>query len=251
MAELAALLNGGAVIEQLPPRRPLAAPGRPPAATAEANPGVKPARARKYTIGGNRGKARSGARGALRLNVMNPRPADDRTSQQWDEVTLAAARSAKDHRSLMLENFKVNAPGSPDSVDEGVSANPAPSALERAGDPIEEEKKDSETAKRETHAPPDNAIYRAKMLELINANVNAILDYAHRLAQVRSPADFVELSTSHACRHFDLVIRHLFALAALYRSLPPCEAAKEGAPSDRGDNALGAHEGRTTFKSFA
>ena len=48
--------------------------------------------------------------------------------------------------------------------------------------------------------------YRTKALELINANLNATLEYAWRLANVKSPAEFVELSTKHACGHFKFIM---------------------------------------------
>ena len=46
-------------------------------------------------------------------------------------------------------------------------------------------------------------------VELINANVNATLEYARRLANVRSPAEFIELSTNHARKHFELIMAHV------------------------------------------
>jgi hypothetical protein len=56
---------------------------------------------------------------------------------------------------------------------------------------------------------------RAKALEIVNANVNATLDYARELAQVRSPTEFIALSTSHARRRFELMMTHATALGAL------------------------------------
>jgi phasin protein len=56
---------------------------------------------------------------------------------------------------------------------------------------------------------------RAKALEIVNANVNATLDYARELAQVKSPAAFIALSTSHAQRRFELMMTHAAALGAL------------------------------------
>ena len=52
-------------------------------------------------------------------------------------------------------------------------------------------------------------------VELINANVNATLDYAQRLGAVKSAAEFIELSTSHAHRHLELIMKHAAGLTAL------------------------------------
>jgi Phasin protein len=56
---------------------------------------------------------------------------------------------------------------------------------------------------------------RAKALEIVNANVNATLDYARELAQVRSPTEFIALSTSHARRRIELMMTHAAAFGAL------------------------------------
>ena len=61
--------------------------------------------------------------------------------------------------------------------------------------------------------------YRAKAFELMTANVNATLEYARLLASVKSPAEFIELTTDHARKHFELIMTHATALGALSRSL--------------------------------
>jgi hypothetical protein len=61
--------------------------------------------------------------------------------------------------------------------------------------------------------------YHAKAVNLMNANVNATVYYARRLAEVRSPAEFMALSTKHACRHFELIMTHAaaFGISSLLR----------------------------------
>ena len=54
--------------------------------------------------------------------------------------------------------------------------------------------------------------YRANAVDLVNANVNATLDYARRLADVRSPAEFIAVSAGHAHRLFELMMRHTVAM---------------------------------------
>jgi len=58
---------------------------------------------------------------------------------------------------------------------------------------------------------------RAKALEIVNANVNATLDYARELATVRSPADFIALSTGHARRSLELMMTQAATFGALSR----------------------------------
>ncbi len=65
--------------------------------------------------------------------------------------------------------------------------------------------------------------YRAKAVALINANVNATLDYAQRLGNVTSPAEFIELSTNHAHKHFELIMKHAAAFMAFSCTSPTNE----------------------------
>jgi len=176
MAEFAALLESGAVVEKLPP---------PAAVTAR------------------------------RLQV-----ADDRTLQQLDDVTLAAAKSAKDYRAWMLEDLKNggSAPPAP------ASAGPAPGLAElKADQPREQEAdRDTPTLEPQLSGDPGTAdVYRAKAVELINANVNATLNYAQQLGTVKSAAEFIELSTSHAHRHLEVIMKHAAGLTALSGTPPP------------------------------
>jgi hypothetical protein len=70
--------------------------------------------------------------------------------------------------------------------------------------------------------------YHAKAVKLINANVNATIDYAWRLAEVRSPAEFIALSTKHAFRHFELIMTRAAAFGISSLSWP-------AAPNSRDD----------------
>jgi hypothetical protein len=61
--------------------------------------------------------------------------------------------------------------------------------------------------------------YRAKAFELMTANVNANLEYANKLRKLRTPFEFIELSTIHARKQFELIMSQTAALWALSRSL--------------------------------
>ena len=132
-----------------------------------------------------------------------------------DEVTLAAAKSARDYRTSMLENLKVNIAAAPDCANGLASANPPPGLDGMAAGQPREREADSPTLERQLPvATPPAEDYRAKAVELINANVNATLDYAQRLGNVTSPAEFIELSTNHAHKHFELIMKHAAAFMA-------------------------------------
>jgi len=229
LAELAAMLASGAVVEKLPARQPVASTPRGPATAADDNAGVMPARGRQGMINGqvNEAPGASAAPVLLNTNRMGSRLDEDRTSQQLDEATLAAARSARHYRSSMLEDLKVHIITAPKDGSGVARPNPAP---EPAGQPREQEKT-SVPPKLERPLPAARADaqnfaadhrakdFQTKACELINANLNAGLEYARLLANARSPFELVELSTNHAREHYELIIKHVAALAALSRSM--------------------------------
>jgi hypothetical protein len=68
--------------------------------------------------------------------------------------------------------------------------------------------------------------YRAKAFELMIANVKGNLEYANKLRKLRTPFDFIELSTTHARKQFELIMSHTAALGALSRSLTMANAER-------------------------
>ncbi len=164
----------------------------------------------------------------LDKNLNGPGLEDDRM-QQLDDVTSAAAKAARDYRSWMLQHMKVNINAALDYANGLASASLPPDfAGPAAGRPREQEK-NSGTSKleRQLSAPAKAAEeYRAKAFELMTANVNATLEYAERLANVRSPAEFIELSTNHARKHFELIMTHTAAFGALSQSLTTTNAER-------------------------
>jgi hypothetical protein len=169
---------------------------------------------------------------------------DERTLQQLDEVTLAAAKAARDYCTSMLENLKVSIAAAPDCANELASANLPPGFAGMAAAQPREREADSPTLEPQlpVATPPAEDYsaenyraenyraenyrakdYRAKAVELINANVNATLDYAQRLGNVTSAAEFIELSTNHAYKHFELIMTHAAALMAFSCTSPTNE----------------------------
>ena len=57
--------------------------------------------------------------------------------------------------------------------------------------------------------------YNAKVIEFANANTEAAFAFAQKLFSVKSPADFIELSTEHSRRQFETLTEQTKELAAL------------------------------------
>ena len=162
----------------------------------------------------------TGLRRPVDLGGPGLKDEDDRELQLLEEVTLAAVKAAKDCRSRMLDDAKVSVGAPKDDANRVISANPAPDIGETA-DQTPEPEKYSGVAEPERQLPTAaEAIdqYQSKALELLNANVNATLDYARRLADVRSPVEFIAVSTRHACRLFEL---HTTAIGVLSLAAAP------------------------------
>ena len=208
MAELAASLESGTVVEKLPSQQAI--------------------------INGQTNVAQGAAERVPQSNNHNGSGLEDeRTLQQLDEVTLAAAKSASDYRTSMLENLKVNIAAAADCANGLASANLPPGFVGMAAGQPREREADNDTERQLPAATPPAQDYRAKdyrakdyranAVALINANVNATLDYAQRLGNVTSPAEFIELSTNHAHKHFELIMKHAAAFMAFSCTSPTNE----------------------------
>ena len=103
MAAFAALLEGGGVVEKLPLLEAIAAASRLAATTPNEDPNG------------------SGSQ-------------DDGSLRRLDEVTLAAAESAKDYRAGMLENLKVNVNAAPADANGLAGAKLPTGVAERTAD---------------------------------------------------------------------------------------------------------------------
>jgi len=60
------------------------------------------------------------------------------------------------------------------------------------------------------------AEFHHRWIEMVRANTNNTLDFAHQVLRVESPAAFVEVSTEHARKQFETLgdqARHLTAMA--------------------------------------
>jgi hypothetical protein len=149
---------------------------------------------------------------------------DDPLLRQFEDMTLVAADAAKDYRFLMLEHLKVNMAAALSCVN-GFTANPqTPSAAQ------------SDVSERETNPHPRSVQevaptregadeYRAKAFELMTAHMNTTLEYAQRLAHVKTASELVELTTSQARKQFDLIVQQTSEFGSIAQRLAPHDIA--------------------------
>jgi phasin len=72
--------------------------------------------------------------------------------------------------------------------------------------------------------------YNNKVIEFAQANTVAAFDFAQKLSGVKSPSDFMELSTEHSREQFETLTEHTKELAALAQkvTLATAEPLKTG-----------------------
>jgi phasin len=73
--------------------------------------------------------------------------------------------------------------------------------------------------------------YNNKVIEFAQANTKAALDFVQKLSGVKSPSDFIELSTDHSRKQFETLTEQTKELAALAQkvTLATVEPLKTGA----------------------
>jgi hypothetical protein len=72
--------------------------------------------------------------------------------------------------------------------------------------------------------------YNTKVIEFANANTEAAFAFAQKLSGVKSPTEFIELSTDHSSKQFETLTEQTKELAALAQNvtLAAAEALKTG-----------------------
>jgi phasin len=77
-----------------------------------------------------------------------------------------------------------------------------------------------------TTAAHDTTDYNRKIIEIANTNAHAAFDYASELLGVKSPSEFIELSTAHARKQFEAMTAQTKELTELAQKVTTEIAAK-------------------------
>ena len=162
--------------------------------------------------------------------IQLPHPADVLTlsaravSNSADGTTDAAVGAVEDHGAPVRQNLKDCVSASPGDVKDVASPElPSGPALEPA---TQEANRSHGAASAEKTIPAATiattiADYQAKAFGLTEANMNAALDYAQQLVNLRSACDFVRLSSTHARVQIELMIKQSGELRSLVMDLTP------------------------------
>ena len=74
--------------------------------------------------------------------------------------------------------------------------------------------------------------FNVKMIDMMQANAEAVFDFARQLATAKQPSDMVELWTAHAKKQFETLTEQTKELSALGQQI----ASESGEPITRGVN---------------
>jgi Phasin protein len=135
--------------------------------------------------------------------------------------------------STYEENAGVNINSSVDYANALAKASVPLNVSSEAADQPREQEVESEMPQQGRLLVTAEQEYRAKAFELMTANVKANLDYANKLGKLRTPLEFIELSTTHAQKQFELIMSQTAALGALSRSLTMASAERMSADVER------------------
>jgi Phasin protein len=173
---------------------------------------------------------------------QSERPAKPRRPMRRSMAELAASLQSATAETSPLERPLAMQQGSPATApgeNAGVAINtsldnaslPLSFSSETAGHPREQE--------IETGTPQQGPQllataaaaqeYRAKAFKLMTANVRANLEYVLKLTRLTTPFEFIELSTTHATKQFELMMSQTAALGALSQSLTMANAQRMAA----------------------
>ena len=75
--------------------------------------------------------------------------------------------------------------------------------------------------------------YNLKMLDMAQANVEAVFEVARQLATAKTPADMIELCTAHAHKQFELLSEQTNELTALGQRWPGKVSSRSRVASPR------------------
>jgi hypothetical protein len=141
----------------------------------------------------------------------------------------AASRVADDYRTKVFEYMRINMNAALDYANNlasvkwptdfmGLSLGKTP-GLPLTAPALKEMSSATKTAEE----------YRSRMFQYMKANLNAMLEYAEQLATVKSPAEFIEVSTNHARKQFETINAQTTEMRTLAQKLSTWD--KESASS--------------------
>ncbi len=170
-------------------------------------------------------------RGDARVGGESNKPDDGlepaALARQVQEEVSAAAKVAEDYRSKMFEYMKVNVNAALDYANSLAGIKSPADLIGLAGGPRKPPSGAGGVSDPDISAATKAAEeYRGRVFDFMKSNMNATLEYALRLASVKTPSEFIELSTTHARKQFEQVTAQTRELGELAQKLATCNTER-------------------------
>lgn len=132
----------------------------------------------------------------------------------------AASRVADDYRTKVFEYMRINMNAAIDYANNLASAKWPTDLMGLALGKAPDQGLTAPALREMSSAAKAAEDYRSRMFQFMKANLNMMLEYAERLATVKTPTEFVELSMNHARKQFDTIATQTNELRTLAQKLP-------------------------------
>jgi hypothetical protein len=134
----------------------------------------------------------------------------------------AASRAADDYRNRVFEYMRINMNAALDYANNLASVKWPADFMGLSAGKAREHGLSAPALTEISSATQAAEEYRSRMFQYMKANLNSMLEYAERLATVKSPTEFIELSNSFARNQFETVTAQTTELGKLAQKLATC-----------------------------
>jgi hypothetical protein len=131
----------------------------------------------------------------------------------------AASRVADDYRTKVFEYMRINMNAAIDYANNLASVKWPTDLMGLTLGNVQDQALTAPALKEMSSAAKAAEDYRSRMFQFMKTNLNMMLEYAERLATVKTPTEFVEVSTNHARKQFDTITTQTNELRALAQKL--------------------------------
>lgn len=131
----------------------------------------------------------------------------------------AASRVADDYRTRVFEYLRINLNAALDYANNLASMKWPSDLMGLSAGKVREHGLTAPALTEISSATKAAEEYRSRMFQFMKSNLNAMLEYAERLATVKSPTEFIDVSTTYARNQFETVTAQTQELASLAQKL--------------------------------
>lgn len=131
----------------------------------------------------------------------------------------AASRVADDYRTRVFEYMRINMNAAIDYANNLASVKWPPDIMGLTLGSVQDQGLTAPALKEMSSAAKAAEDYRSRMFQFMKMNLNTMLEFAERLATVKTPTEFIEVSTNHARKQFDTIAAQTNELRTLAQKL--------------------------------